>query len=131
VATEGVGIDLVDVARFATALERHPRLAERLFTDGERHDAHGRAERLAARFAAKEAVLKTFGVGIWSTSWRSIEVTLSESGAPSVVLHGSAKDLALAAGVTSLQLSLSHTDDLAAAFVIGSSDDCQDASHGS
>jgi len=121
VATEGVGIDLVDVARFAAALERHPRLAERLFTDAERRDAHGRPERLAARFAAKEAVLKTFGVGIWSTSWRSIEVALSDSGAPSVVLHGTASELALAAGVTELHLSLTHTDELAAAFVIGSS----------
>ncbi len=67
-AIEGVGIDLVDVARFALALERHPRLAERLFTDGERRDAKGRPERLAARFAAKEAVLKTFGVGCTAIS---------------------------------------------------------------
>ena len=125
-ATKGVGIDLVDVARFAAALERHPRLGERLFTEGERRDAHGRPERLAARFAAKEAVLKTFGVGIWSTPWRSIEVTLSDSGAPSVVLHGGANDLATAAGVSELHVSLSHTDELAAAFVIGSSPSHED-----
>ncbi len=122
-ATEGIGIDLVDVGRFESALQRHPRLAERLFTDGERRDANGRPERLAARFAAKEAVLKTFGVGMGATSWRSIEVTLSEFGAPSVVLHGGAEKLAKLAGVTRLHLSLTHTSELAAAFVIGTSEE--------
>jgi holo-[acyl-carrier protein] synthase len=123
VATEGIGIDLVDVPRFDLALQRHPRLAERLFSEGERHDAHGRPERLAARFAAKEAVLKTFGVGMGATTWRSIEVTLSESGAPSVVLHGAAEELAKLAGITRLHLSLTHTSELAAAFVIGTSEE--------
>jgi holo-[acyl-carrier protein] synthase len=123
VATEGIGIDLVDVPRFDRALQRHPRLAERLFTDGERHDAHGRPERLAARFAAKEAVLKTFGVGMGATTWRSIEVTLSESGAPSVLLHGPAEEMAKLAGITRLHLSLTHTSELAAAFVIGTSEE--------
>ncbi len=119
--TEGVGLDLVDVKRFAGALERHPRLALRLFTDAERRDAHARPERLAARFAAKEAVLKTFGVGLGAAPWRSIEVTLSESGAPSVLLHAPADELARARGVTTLHLSMTHTSDLAAAIVIGSS----------
>ncbi len=122
-ATEGIGIDLVDVGRFDAALRRRPRLAQRLFTDGERRDAHGRPERLAARFAAKEAVLKTFGVGLGAAPWRSIEVVLSESGAPSVLLHGGARDLAKLAGVTTLHLSLTHTSELAAAFVIGTSEE--------
>jgi len=121
VTTKGVGVDLVDVARFALALERHPRLAERLFTDGERRDAKSRPERLAARFAAKEAVLKTFNVGVGATTWRSIEVLTNEAGAPSVLLHGSANELARAAGVTTLHLSMTHTDLTAAAFVVGSS----------
>jgi len=116
-----VGVDLVDVARFKLALERHPRLAERLFTDGERADAKSRPERLAARFAAKEAVLKTFNVGVGATTWRSIEVLTSDAGAPSVRLHGSAHDLARAAGVTTLHLSMTHTDVTACAFVVGSS----------
>jgi holo-[acyl-carrier protein] synthase len=121
VPTEGVGLDLVDVKRFAGALERHPRLALRLFTDGERRDAHARPERLAARFAAKEAVLKTFGVGLGAAPWRSIEVTLDDAGAPSVLLHAPADELARARGVTTLHLSMTHTSDLAAAIVIGSS----------
>jgi holo-[acyl-carrier protein] synthase len=123
VATEGIGIDLVDVGRFDQALRRRPRLAQRLFTERERRDANGRPERLAARFAAKEAVLKTFGVGLWATPWRSIEVVLSESGAPSVVLHGSATELAKLAGIMSLHVSLTHTNELAAAFVIGTSEE--------
>jgi holo-[acyl-carrier protein] synthase len=122
VPTEGVGLDLVDVKRFAGVLERHPRIALRLFTDGERRDAHARPERLAARFAAKEAVLKTFGVGVGATPWRSIEVTLDDAGAPSVLLHAPADQLARAKGVTTLHLSMTHTAELAAAIVIGSSD---------
>ena len=120
-AIEGVGIDLVDVARFALALDRHPRLADRLFTEGERRDAKGRPERLAARFAAKEAVLKTFGVGLGATPWHSIEVALNDAGAPRVVLHAPATELARSAGVTTLHVSLTHTDTLAAAVVVGSS----------
>lgn len=122
-AVEGVGIDLVDVQRFSRVLERRPRLLDRLFTEGERRDTHDRPERLAARFAAKEAVLKTFGVGLGSTPWHSIEVQLNEAGAPSVLLHPPATELAKAAGVTTLHISLTHTDDLAMAFVVGSSDE--------
>jgi holo-[acyl-carrier protein] synthase len=121
VATQNVGVDLVDVARFTLALERHPRLAQRLFTDAERRDACGRPERLAARFAAKEAVLKTFRVGLGATPWHSIEVTKDASGAPSVVLHGAANELARLAGVGTLHLSMTHTQLTACAFVVGSS----------
>lgn len=116
-----VGVDLVDVARFTLALERHPRLADRLFTNGERHDAKDRPERLAARFAAKEAVLKTFRVGIGATPWHSIEVTTDDAGAPSILLHAPALALARAAGVDALHLSMTHTRVTAAAFVTGSS----------
>jgi holo-[acyl-carrier protein] synthase len=114
-------VDLVDVARFTLALERHPRILERLFTERERSDARQRPERLAARFAAKEAVLKTFGVGAGATPWRSIEVAADESGAPHVVLHGPAAALAREMGVASLHLSLTHTRTAAVAFVVGSS----------
>ena len=122
-ATVGVGIDLVDVPRFRRVLERHPRIVERLFTDAERSDAHARPERLAARFAAKEAVMKTFKVGVGAAPWRSIEVTLDDAGAPSVLLHAPTRELAKSLGVTSLHLSMTHTDLTAAAFVVGSSSD--------
>jgi holo-[acyl-carrier protein] synthase len=123
VATTGIGIDLVDVDRFRLALTRHPRIVERLFTDGERRDAHSQPERLAARFAAKEAVLKTLRVGAGVTAWRTIEVTLDDAGAPSVVLHERASEIANALGVGTLHLSMTHTDHTAAAFVVGSSRD--------
>jgi holo-[acyl-carrier protein] synthase len=121
VTTTGIGIDLVDVDRFRRLLERRPRIVERLFTDGERRDAHDRPERLAARFAAKEATLKTLGVGMGEAPWRSIEVTLDDAGAPSLVLHDHARELARTLGVGYLHVSLSHTEHLAAAFVVGSS----------
>ena len=121
--TTGVGIDVVDVDRFRLVLERRPRIVDRLFTDGERRDAHSQPERLAARFAAKEAVLKALGVGAGVTPWRSIEVALSASGAPRVVLHGCASEIADSLGVGHLHLSMTHTDHLAAAFVVGSSRD--------
>jgi holo-[acyl-carrier protein] synthase len=118
-----VGIDVVDVARFRRALERHPRIVERLFTDEERRDARARPERLAARFAAKEAVMKTMRVGVGSAPWRSIEVTLDDAGAPSVLLHAPTRELARSLGVATLHLSMTHTDQTAAAFVVGSSTD--------
>lgn len=117
--TLGVGVDVVDVPRFALALERHPRLLARLFTDQERLDAKQRPERLAARFAAKEAVLKTLHVGIGGTSWRSIEILRASDGAPSVELHGTALELAERRGVTHLHVSMTHTPLTAAAFVVG------------
>ncbi len=120
-ATRGVGVDLVDVARFARVLERRPRIAERLFTEGERREARARPERLAARFAAKEAVLKSVGAGVGAAPWRAIEVVRAESGAPRVVLHGAAHALVRAADVDTLHLSLTHTASTAAAFVVASS----------
>jgi holo-[acyl-carrier protein] synthase len=123
VVTTGVGIDVVDVDRFRLVLERRPRIVDRLFTDGERRDAHSQPERLAARFAAKEAVLKTLGIGAGVTPWRSIEVTLNALGAPSVVLHEHASEIAQSQGVGYLHLSMTHTEHLAAAFVVGSSKD--------
>jgi holo-[acyl-carrier protein] synthase len=123
VVTTGVGVDVVDVDRFRLVLERRPRIVDRLFTDGEQRDAHAQPERLAARFAAKEAVLKTLGMGAGAISWRSIEVRLNEAGAPRVVLHDSARKIAESQGVGYLHLSMTHTDHLAAAFVVGSSED--------
>ena len=127
-ATCGVGVDVVDVTRFALALERHPKIADRLFTEGERHDASSRPERLAARFAAKEAVLKSLRVGAGAAPWRSIEIHRDPSGAPSVRLHGEAAALAARAGVVRLHLSMTHTHQTAAAFVVASDEEVLRAS---
>ncbi len=122
-ATRGVGVDLVDVERFALALSRRPRIAERLFTDDERRDAASRPERLAARFAAKEAVLKSLRVGVGAAPWHSIEVRRDPSGAPSLRLHGAAAELAARAGVVRFDLSMTHTRLSAGAVVVASDED--------
>lgn len=121
-STVGIGVDIVEVPRFALALRRHPKIEARLFTSDERRDANGQPERLAARFAAKEAVLKTLGAGLGDASWHSIEIRRSPSGEPSVLLHAEAAVLARSRGVGSLAVSMSHTDALAAAFVVASTE---------
>ena len=126
--TLGVGVDVVDVERFALALRRQPRLAERLFTERERDDAKSRPERLAARFAAKEAVLKTLHSGIGAAPWRSIEIQRDPAGAPSVHLYGAAAELANDQGVASLHVSLSHTLTSALAFVVATGPEAPRAS---
>ena len=113
----GVGIDLLDIERLERALERRPRLAERLFTDAERAYAAGRARpimHLAARFCAKEAVAKARGLTAWS--FRDVEVVATE-GAPGVRLSGSAARRAAELGVTA-QVSLTHTDRTAGAVAV-------------
>ncbi len=123
VPTVGVGIDVVDVPRFEIVLGRRPRIVDRLFTEGEQRDARGKAERLAARFAAKEAVMKSLSVGAGSVPWKSIEVKRAPSGAPSVMLHGAAAELAVLRGAEEFHISLTHTAMTAAAFVVASSKD--------
>ena len=117
----GVGTDLVDLDRFRAALERTPGLKTRCFTEAEREYAERRndpIERYAARFAAKEAVMKALGVGLGACEFHDIEVVRAESGQPSVVLHDAAVALAAERGVTTLHLSLTHTDTAAHAMVV-------------
>ncbi len=121
-ATLGVGVDVVEVPRFALALSRRARMAPRLFTENERADAKDAPERLAARFAAKEAVMKSLGVGL-GLPFHAIEVRKLASGAPYVVLHDEAAALAASRGVTSFHLSLTHTDQTAIALVVATDEE--------
>jgi holo-[acyl-carrier protein] synthase len=117
-----VGIDLLEIERLERALERRPRLAERLFTDGERRYAAQRArpgQHLAARFCAKEAVAKALGLEAWS--FRDVEVT-SAGGPPAVSLHGAAQQRAAELGV-SVRISLTHTRREAGAVAIAAPHD--------
>jgi holo-[acyl-carrier protein] synthase len=117
----GIGNDLVDIARFRRALERTPKLRERLFTESERSYADARAdptERYAVRFAAKEAVMKALGVGLGEIQLRDIEVQRAESGAPQIVLHGTAAELAESRGVRRWLVTLSHSETVAQAIVV-------------
>jgi holo-[acyl-carrier protein] synthase len=121
----GIGVDAVDVARFRTVLARRPGLARRLFTDAERsYAASGKdpGPRLAARFAAKEAVLKALGVGLGATDFRDVEVVRGDDGRPSLALVGRAASLAAGRGVRWWHISLTHTDLVAVASVIAEGD---------
>jgi len=110
-----VGIDLIEIERIERALERRPRLAERLFTAEELAYARDRARpgrHLAARFAAKEAVIKVLGQGLPP---REIEVEAGEP--PRIRLHGSAAEQA---GEKEFAISLTHSRDAAAAVAVAS-----------
>jgi holo-[acyl-carrier protein] synthase len=113
----GVGIDLLDIERLERALERRPRLAQRLFTEAERAYAATRArpgQHLAARFCAKEAVAKALALNGWS--FRDVEVVVDE-GPPHVRLSGAAAERAAALGVE-VAVSLTHSRGQAAAVAI-------------
>jgi holo-[acyl-carrier protein] synthase len=114
----GVGIDLLEIGRLERALQRHPRLAERVFTEAERAYAAARARparHLAARFAAKEAVLKALGAGE-ALGLGEIEVLAGKP--PRVRLSGRAAE---AAAGRSVEVSLTHSRDFAAAVAIADS----------
>ena len=113
-----VGIDLVDVQRIAASIDAFgDRFLRRVFTEGEIAYARSApaltAERLAARFAAKEAAKKA--LDLEGVAWRDLEVARSPNGAPHLVLHGAAR---AAAGTKSFALSMSHEGDHATAVVI-------------
>lgn len=117
----GIGIDAVELDRFRLALARTPRIEQRLFSDAERAYArrkHDPTERLAARFAAKEAVMKALGVGMFAFNYRDVEVVKAPSGAPSLRLTGKAAELAAARRVTVWHLTITHTERTATAIAV-------------
>ncbi len=121
----GVGIDVVDVGRFRTTLQRTPSLRVRCFTPAELAYADSRpdpTERLAARFAAKEATMKALSVGLGAFGFHDVEVVVESgeqsSGPPRLRLTGAAADLARAIGVTEFLVSLTHTSTIAQAIVV-------------
>jgi holo-[acyl-carrier protein] synthase len=111
----GVGIDVVDVARLARALDRTPRLADRLFTEHEQES--GSARSLAARFAAKEAVAKALGAP-GGLRWLDAEVVRLQSGRPSLQVTGGVAETAAAQGISAWHVSLSHDAGIATAVVV-------------
>ncbi|GAA5038107.1 holo-ACP synthase [Microbacterium fluvii] len=114
----GIGIDLVDIARFERSIARTPRLLERLFAPAERTlPPHS----LAARYAAKEALIKALG-GSDGVHWTEIEITPEPSGRPWFSLSGSTAEVVAARGIATLHLSLSHDAGVAAAYVVADSE---------
>ena len=113
-AVIGVGIDVVDLERFAASLARTPGLGERLFTPAEA--SRGMAS-LAARFAAKEALAKALGAP-GNLAWHDAEVVSEESGRPVFLMRGTVAARAEALGAVHVHLSLSHDAGIASAVVV-------------
>jgi holo-[acyl-carrier protein] synthase len=119
----GIGIDHVEIAKFKTDAESNqPAFVERIFTDSEIAYARGTddyLQRLAGRFAAKEAALKALGTG-WTpeVDWKQIEISNDLSGKPRITFTGRAAELATAAGAQHFFVSISHSPHLATAQVI-------------
>ena len=119
----GIGTDLAEVGRVRDSMNRFgSRFLDRVYTLREREYALSKAnaaERLAARFAAKEAGMKALGTG-WSkgVGWRDIEVVNERSGRPALYFHGAAEGIAEALGAKRISVSLTHTAEMAFAVVI-------------
>ena len=118
----GLGVDIVEIERMESIIERTPRFPKRVFSEAERAycEAHHRpAVRYATHFAAKEAVLKALGTGFsQGIGYTDVEVAHDEQGKPLTVLHGRAKEIAEERGVVEIPLSLSRTRDTAVANAI-------------
>ncbi|MBK5269131.1 MAG: holo-ACP synthase [Acidimicrobiia bacterium] len=115
----GVGVDLADISRVGDLLTRYPRFAQRCFTEHEQDYAFrfaNPARRLAARFAGKEAVMKSMGTGWRRIRWTDVEIT--GGGKPTVNVFGTAAARAAMIGVVGFEVSITHTDDQAMVFAI-------------
>jgi holo-[acyl-carrier protein] synthase len=119
----GTGVDITEVPRIQSSIERFgARFLQRVFTDAEIKYCDSkvnRAERYAARFAAKESALKAIGTGLrHGISWHDVEVTRLPGGRPTITFHRVAAEFAARLGMKRAHLSLSHTKDHAIAYVI-------------
>ena len=113
------GIDIIEIDRIQNVLRKHPeRFLRKIFTEYEINYCRGRATQLAARFASKEAAMKALGTGVRGVGWREVEVQRLRSGKPYIILHGRAKKRAGSMGIKKIELSISHSKNLATAMVI-------------
>lgn len=125
----GIGTDIVEIDRIKLAVERSGnRFLERVYTSAEIAYCQARHDRIAsyaARFAAKEAVLKAVGSGLAGCRWVEVEILRSQGGAPEVLLHGGAAALAARRGIESFHISLSHSREFAVAFAVATGQEVQ------
>jgi len=124
--TAAIGVDVVDLDRFQSVMKKQPGLLDRVFTATEREYCERakaesvRCQRYAARFAAKEAVMKALACGLGAYGFHDVYVERDEdSGEPSLMITGKAATLAGERGINTWALSLSHSDIVAIAFVVG------------
>jgi len=114
-----VGIDLIDIDRIVRVLGKFPdRFRERVLTDRERQYVGGKVERLAGRWAAKEAISKVLGLGVRGVGWREIEILPNPAGAPQVYLHGRAARRAERMDLDEVTVSISHERHMAVAAAV-------------
>ena len=119
----GIGIDAVDVERFRRSLARTPSMHARLFTPIELQYVAPKADpvpSLAARFASREAVMKAMGLGLGAFGFHDVWVSRRESGEPRLNVTGRALELAKERGIDTWHLSITHTDQVAIAYVVAS-----------
>jgi holo-[acyl-carrier protein] synthase len=117
-AIVGIGVDVVDLARFESILERTPNIVDRLFTKTEQHSAEGHrlaTQSLAGRFAVKEAVAKALNA---PAGLNFHDCQVSNGGKPTLTITGSVQDVANQLGVTDWHVSISHDGPVAIAYVI-------------
>ncbi|HEY8178801.1 MAG TPA: holo-ACP synthase [Candidatus Limnocylindria bacterium] len=114
-----IGIDLVDIDRIISVLERFPnRFRERVLTEAEARYCGKKVDRIAGRWAAKEAISKVLGLGVRGVGWREIEILPNWAGAPQVRLHARAAARAAALDLEDVTVSISHERKMATAVAI-------------
>jgi holo-[acyl-carrier protein] synthase len=119
-----IGSDICSIKRVEEVYEKFgSKFLDRILTSSEKAYALSRKKdflaRVAARFAAKEAVSKVLGTGFYGVGWKDIEVVRLPSGEPTIKLHGRAIDVAARRGLTGFELTMSHEREYAIAFVLG------------
>lgn len=119
-----VGVDIIEVQRIAAAVDRWgERFLRRIYTPTELATCRGRPEELAVRFAAKEAISKALGTGLYGIAWREMEIVSDSRGKPEVKLYARALARARYLGLDRFAVSLSHCQEYAVAFVVATSGD--------
>ncbi|MDK2822722.1 MAG: holo-[acyl-carrier protein] synthase [Clostridia bacterium] len=117
----GIGTDIIEIGRIKKAIQTRPKMVERIFTRAELDYCQGTGNlfaSLAARFAAKEAVVKALGTGFRDYKWQDIEIINNHLGKPSVEMHGKAREKAQELRVANIHISISHCREYAVAMVI-------------
>ncbi|MEO6058728.1 MAG: holo-ACP synthase [Candidatus Limnocylindria bacterium] len=114
-----IGVDLIDIDRIVALLGRFPdRFRARVLTDGEARYCGSKVERIAGRWAAKEAISKVLGLGVRGVGWREIEILPNWAGAPQVLLHRRAAARAAALGLGDVTVTISHERRMAVAVAV-------------
>ncbi len=125
VLVPSTGVDAAEIHRIARAVERWgQRFLDRVYTPAEQRYCGKRMQRLAGRFAAKEAISKVLGTGVRFIRWREIEILPDPRGKPVVTLYGRAASVAAALDLGEISVSITHTGDLALAFAMALGGNC-------